>query len=829
LRKIRKFLFWLVLLFTLIFGSVSLYLYYHQDKLIKTIITEINKRVDVPISVGKIAINWYQDFPNISIVCNDVKIQEAIKGSDAYLAELQQLAFSFDLLSLFRGDYTFDRVRLKNGTVTILTTKKGERNYLILKKSSDSKKKDINFDLNKIEIEKVDINYIDENLKQSYYLFAEKLDAKLNKDDEIYQIEVKGDLETKKLSIQEMIYFRDKQLNLSMQLTYDEDKEQLSFDPSIFKVNKNAFSIAGLYKLENSYFNLKIDGIDTDIRTITSLLPYEFAQTIGPYEALGMAKFHGTIIGELSATNSPLVNMDFNVKNAYMKEPTYKTEIDSLSFTGSFTNGQQHSLKTSKLTIENAKALIKGRPIIASFQLSNFNHLYLRLATSGSISTQDLFGFLPISSEFKDLTGDLDFNLSLEGYIDDFEKASTAHKISNSGELSLHGVGGTYKAYPLPFKDFSGRLLFNKNDIAINSLSGEIGVSDIRMDGFFLNIIPYLLNDSESLLIEADTKSKYIDLNELLSGLSNETYSKEKQQASYKFSISPSLQLDLKSEIDHLIFQRFNGNAISGRIQVKDQTLVANPLKMNTMGGNIMLSGTIDTAPQNGIDILTTANFNQLNIDSIFYTFYDFNQDFLTQQHLKGRINADVLAHTVLDKSLNFIPEAFEASILASVKEGKLINFGPMQSLSDYVNEKDLANLSFGELKNSIQIKNKTIYLPEMIIKSNVSEIQVQGTHTFDQVIDYKLLVPLKNYKRLDKDAEFGAIEETDEYTKLFLKITGTTDDFTVSWDGKKTMNAVGGKLKEEAKNIKSLITGKGIKKENKKEIEVTEDDYFDW
>jgi hypothetical protein len=187
------------------------------------------------------------------------------------------------------------------------------------------------------------------------------------------------------------------------------------------------------------------------------------------------------------------------------------------------------------------------------------------------------------------------------------------------------------------------------------------------------------------------------------------------------------------------------------------------------------------------------------------------------------------LAHTVLDKSLNFIPEAFEASILASVKEGKLINFGPMQSLSDYVNEKDLANLSFGELKNSIQIKNKTIYLPEMIIKSNVSEIQVQGTHTFDQVIDYKLLVPLKNYKRLDKDAEFGAIEETDEYTKLFLKITGTTDDFTVSWDGKKTMNAVGGKLKEEAKNIKSLITGKGIKKENKKEIEVTEDDYFDW
>jgi hypothetical protein len=830
LKKLRKFFFLLIISFVVLFGAVSAYLYFNQDKVVQQLIGAINKQLNVPVEVSNISINWYTDFPHIAVVCTDVNIQEAIEGSTYPLAKLEQLALSFNLLSLIKGDYVFEKVSLTNGEVTIRISESGERNFLIVKRQDKPiDNKEVNFNLSRIHIDKVKINYVDESIDQSYITFAESLNAALNKVENDYFIDVKGKLNSKSIKIGELNYFEDKALSLNAHLVYNESREVIDFKPSEIVVNQNNFSVTGQYKIQSNYINLKIDGTNTDFQTISTLLPKEYANYFADYQPKGDANFSSKIIGVLDSKNNPLVEMDFSVSNGSLYEATYKTSLDSINLQGNFTNGSRHSLATSKLSLRNINARLKEEKIQAELTVDNLERNFIKLSAEGKISTYDLFSFLPQRDQFSGLAGNIKFNFSLAGAADDFKKASTASRINNTGEIVLTEVGGIYKEYPLPMTAINGRLLFNKNDIAINRLSGRIGESDINMTGFFLNIFPYLLEDDQSLLIESETNSSYIDLNELLSGLSNEKNTTEKQQESYKFSISPYLKLELKSKIDKLIFQNFEGRRIAGSLNVNNQVLRAENLNVNSMGGKIKLSGSINTQPDNLVDIHTTANFNQLNIDSIFYTFNDFKQDFLTQKHLKGKIDADVMAHIVLDKSLNFKPEDFTASIAASIKNGELNDFEPMQSLSEYVNEDQLANLSFGELSNSIQIKDQTIYLPEMLIKSNISEILIQGTHTFDQRINYRLLVPLKNYKKPDKDEAFGAIEETTDYTKLHLKIIGTTDDFDVSWDAKQSLKSVAEKVKEEGKNLVNIITGKEVKKEKKKEIEVTEDDYFDW
>ena len=49
------------------------------------------------------------------------------------------------------------------------------------------------------------------------------------------------------------------------------------------------------------------------------------------------------------------------------------------------------------------------------------------------------------------------------------------------------------------------------------------------------------------MLIEAETVSENINLNELLPGLSNAENTIQKQEESFKFALSPKLQLDLTS------------------------------------------------------------------------------------------------------------------------------------------------------------------------------------------------------------------------------------------------------------------------------------------
>jgi hypothetical protein len=104
----------------------------------------------------------------------------------------------------------------------------------------------------------------------------------------------------------------------------------------------------------------------------------------------------------------------------------------------------------------------------------------------------------------------------------------------------------------------------------------------------------------------------------------------------------------------------------------------------------------------------------------------------------------------------------------------------------------------------------------------------LSGTHTFDQHIDYHIVAPLRNKKKIDKDEAFGAIEE-DGYdkTKLFVKITGTTDKYEVSLDKKELKKKIISDLKKEVKELKDAFKSKGQQK--KKEIELQKDDYFDW
>jgi hypothetical protein len=147
--------------------------------------------------------------------------------------------------------------------------------------------------------------------------------------------------------------------------------------------------------------------------------------------------------------------------------------------------------------------------------------------------------------------------------------------------------------------------------------------------------------------------------------------------------------------------------------------------------------------------------------------------------------------------------------------------------LKKYLDDEGLNNLRFSDLKNDIHIENKTIYLPQMEVRSNVTDIKISGTHTFDQQIDYHLITPLRNKKKINTAEAQTALEESDGQTKLFLKIIGTTDNYRVVYDTKAVRKKISSDLKNEVKELKEAFKNKGT--QQKKEAELEKDEYFDW
>ena len=104
-----------------------------------------------------------------------------------------------------------------------------------------------------------------------------------------------------------------------------------------------------------------------------------------------------------------------------------------------------------------------------------------------------------------------------------------------------------------------------------------------------------------------------------------------------------------------------------------------------------------------------------------------------------------------------------------------------MKKLNKYLNDEGLSKLRFSDIKNDIHIENKTVYMPQMEVRTNVTSIKVSGTHTFDQRIDYRIIAPLRNNKNINYvEAKEALQDDGSGQSKLFLKIIGTTDNYNI-------------------------------------------------
>ncbi len=115
-----------------------------------------------------------------------------------------------------------------------------------------------------------------------------------------------------------------------------------------------------------------------------------------------------------------------------------------------------------------------------------------------------------------------------------------------------------------------------------------------------------------------------------------------------------------------------------------------------------------------------------------------------------------------------------------------------------------------------------------MEVRTNVTSLRLSGTHTFDQRIDYHVVAPLINNKNVNYQEAKSALEQDGEgQTKVFFKITGTTDDYRVSYDTDAVKKKIASDLKNEVKELKEAFKNKGTKQ--KKELELESDEYFEW
>ena len=136
-KKIFKW-FSIVCMALLVIVSISVYLL--QDKIISKAIDELNKNLEVPMTVDRVEFAFWSSFPNISIDLLDVKIPGKLMKSDLLISEKFNLRFN--PLDLINGDYKLKQINITKGSLNLIVDSLGKENFDIIKDSKDGNDSD---------------------------------------------------------------------------------------------------------------------------------------------------------------------------------------------------------------------------------------------------------------------------------------------------------------------------------------------------------------------------------------------------------------------------------------------------------------------------------------------------------------------------------------------------------------------------------------------------------------------------------------------------------------------------------------------------------------
>ena len=801
----------LVALFGVLLVAVQLY----QDKIIGLMVAELNKNLSAKVEVAHIELSALEKFPQLALTFQTLKVHGSLPGRPAPLAVADRLSLTFDLWDLLGDTYVIDRVYLENADVQVYLNAEGQPNYNIFRPgdttASAAESQPVAFDLRGIALRNVQVRYTDRSIDQEYDVLATRLAARLTVQGADVRIRADGDLTSRHIRVNDENYFADKPLRVDSELGYDLDRRRLTIEPSLVTVRGAAFEVMGrVEQRPRTFVDLKVAGKDTDVQTVLSLLPEKYSDQYAAYRSQGDVYFSGTVTGNVGRGGIPGVNVRFGCRNASFYEGNLGKRITAANLTGTYTNGKGRNRRTSSLSLQQVTGRLQGKPFAGNFSLRDFENPYLTFDVKGELDVTSLVAFVP-QDVVRRASGTLLADVKFEGNLSDLRPTNVARFVRTSGKLSLRNVAFALAARPLAFRGLHGDFSFSKSDLVVSDFRGRAGSSDFRLDGWFKNVLPYLLLDGQHLRVEAEFSSRFLNFDELLAAGSAANAAQDgaggKGGDGYRFVVSPRLALDLTCRVDKVKFRRFRAGAVQGDLVLAGGQARSRDIRLRSANGTMTFSGEVDARQPDAMRVACDAAFHHIAIDSVFYMFENFDQTFIQDRHLRGNVEARVRTNMVFNSRLDMDLPRLTADVEARITDGELNGFEPMQKLSKFINRHELANLRFAELQNTIRIERETVFLPRMEISSNVANISAEGTHTFSQVMDYHLRIPVNALlgKNRVRGAAYGtAPAPPGGKSNLFLFVRGPADNYKIGYDTR----AVADKIVDDLKNGKKETRG---------------------
>lgn len=805
--KISKWIVGIVLSIVLLI-SASLYLF--KDRIIGVVINEVNTHLKVPVSVKEVDLAFWGSFPNLSVDFKEVYIQDAFKNSTKKdtLLYTERIRLKFNPIDLWNKNYHVKAIQISPGTLQLKINKQGKVNYDIFKPSDSKSATSFDLKLEKIELENVRFGY--QNLLTNQIYKTKFIASTLAGDFSASQFSVvaEGNAMVIRAKSGGVTLLSNKSLKYDLKLDVDSEKGTVSLPKAIINVAGLPFEING--KVDADSLNFRVKSKDIQLSDVVNKFSLAATDDIKKFQGDGLVNFDLAINGAVESSAPTTINCDFGVENGSLIEPFQGLKIREINLEGQYSNEggvEEEFLELRKLHFKTA-----GGPFNGAIRMTEFENPVIIGNASGNIDlnvAHAIFKFPVIEKVKGAVSVDTDFS------IQSLTETGTVDVKKCDGNVEMRNVWLKLLDDKRTFENIKGSIFLRGNEAGIHNTSLKIGSSDLKVNGLFSNLFDYLKGLS-SLQTNIDIESNNLKIEDL-----GTTTKKEKIEESRIFVLPNDINGSIKLTVGTLRYEHHVFSNILGKMQIQERRLHFPQLSL--VNAEALVSGALVIEEKSPEIFTITAKVatKNLKFKPLFKEWENFEQSVLTDQNISGRAEAELYFFAPFDLRSGIVMNSIDAKLDLRVFDGQLKNVSSFKDITQSLKttsgklvlgkknidllEQKLNSISFNTMENSILIKNGIVQIPKMHIGSTALDMDVAGSHSFDNDIDYRFIFRFRDLMANEKDSEFGQVIDDGTGIKMYMRMHGTLENPIIEWDDvsrKEQAQENREQAKEDAKSI---------------------------
>ncbi len=826
---LKKIILIVVSIFVLLLIAAVVLPIIYKDKIISMVKTEINKNVNAKVDFKSFDLTLIRSFPDFTIELNNINVIGVNEFAGDTLTAIEELSATVDIMSVIKGDkISIEGISLIKPYINLLVLKNGKANWDIMKPSADSTKatsEQSNFKiaLKKYSIENGILSYDDASMGFSMSMNNLNHNGKGDFTLDIFMLTTNTTADAVNLWYGGVKYLHEVRTQLKADLDMNMITSKYTFKENELSLNELVLGFDGFLAMpaDDITMDLKFNARKNDFKNFVSMIPGVYSKDFKDLKSSGTLEFNGFVKGIYNEKQMPGFGLVLKLQNGMFQYPALPTAVNNVQMNLSVNNADgvpDHTL----IDLSHLHVEVGSEPFDARLKVSTpVSDANMDGAVKGKVNFANLGKVVPLEAGTT-MSGLMNVDASFKGRMSAIEQ-KRFENFNAAGNLSLTAFNYKSKEYPQGVDIRTCGLTFNPNNVTLSNFDARMGKSDFNANGTIDNLFAYFFK-KQTLKGNFNLRSTLIDLNEFTGDNTAENKTASDTSALSLIEVPANIDFVLNAALSKLLYDNWAMEQVKGTVTIRDQKISLNNLNLNTLGGNMNVSGVYTYVDKKSALMNFDINIKDFDIQQTAKTFSTVKTMAPIAERCVGTFGTTMNFGSKLDQHMKPVLTSLAGDGKLTTGNVVVSSFPPLVKLADALKMDQYKQLSLSNINLSFSFADGRVNVKPFEAINQGIKTKIQGSNGFDQTIDYVLNLDIPTNKLpaqatgainglLAQANSKGANLSLGDKVNIDVLIGGTVNNPTVRTGlkdaGKKITDQVIDKAKEEIDKKRKEIEDK--------------------